>query len=306
MSSAPGSGDGWRFKVWKSRVGRKEKPEEEPREDEDDDEKGNFSAGSSQSQGASSNQGACSHGVAYGLGSKQQGGSTAAAKSLCEFRQCLTQVHDFREETEEEDSQGFNLMESASTPSASMGHDGVPPETSLPEQGSDTSGKVCVHVNANMLPGSVGAFRDAQVVFEERHFVVTVVDCGCKAWTLRSSQLPGPIDADESRFMLDKTGKRLSITLKKALADDVWHEGQFKLCRQPRMSKAKSARTESVKSACSNSRDSLHRSSNASALSFMQSAHAVGNTRKPQADLVTTSSKQTKKGEHRMQGAAFL
>jgi len=58
--------------------------------------------------------------------------------------------------------------------------------------------------------------------------VVRAVDRGGRTWTLRSAKLPGPILADESRFQLGKTGKDLSITLKKARADDIWHQDEMK------------------------------------------------------------------------------
>lgn len=107
-----------------------------------------------------------------------------------------------------------------------------PPSSSCSADGDGPAGTVKLHVDASMLRGSVGTFRDAQVDFEERQVVVRAVDCNGRTWTLRSAQLPGPIVTDESRFMLGKTGKDLSITLKKANADDVWHQDQIKLSEE--------------------------------------------------------------------------
>merc|ERR1712032_1243248 len=45
------------------------------------------------------------------------------------------------------------------------------------------------HLEANMLRGSIGSFRDAHVDFEDMHVVIHVVDCGGNAWTLRSARL---------------------------------------------------------------------------------------------------------------------
>mmetsp|Transcript_181 Transcript_181/g.390 ORF Transcript_181/g.390 Transcript_181/m.390 type:complete len:315 (+) Transcript_181:64-1008(+) len=108
----------------------------------------------------------------------------------------------------------------------------VPSSSSRTELGEGPAGTVKLHVDASMLTGSVGTFRDAQVDFEERQVVVRAVDRGGRTWTLRSAQLPGPILADESRFQICKTGKDLSITLKKANADDIWHQGEIKLSEE--------------------------------------------------------------------------
>eukprot|EP00413_Alexandrium_margalefii_P046362 CAMPEP_0204588592 /NCGR_PEP_ID=MMETSP0661-20131031/48704_1 /ASSEMBLY_ACC=CAM_ASM_000606 /TAXON_ID=109239 /ORGANISM="Alexandrium margalefi, Strain AMGDE01CS-322" /LENGTH=335 /DNA_ID=CAMNT_0051598411 /DNA_START=40 /DNA_END=1047 /DNA_ORIENTATION=- len=94
------------------------------------------------------------------------------------------------------------------------------------------SGTVKLHMNASMLKGSVGSFRDAQVDFEERQVVVRAIDRGGRTWTLRSAKLPGPILADESRFQLGKTGKDLSITLKKADVNDIWRPDQLKFSEE--------------------------------------------------------------------------
>lgn len=87
---------------------------------------------------------------------------------------------------------------------------------------------VKLHIEAKDLKGGVGAFRDAHVEFRERQLVVRAFDFSGKCWTLRSATLPGPIITTESRYQVSKTGKDLSITLKKANATEIW-EGKIKL-----------------------------------------------------------------------------
>lgn len=114
------------------------------------------------------------------------------------------------------------------------------PEASVPEAAGSrhsanrngSPGTVKLHVDASMLRGSAGTFRDAQVDFEERQVVVRAVDRSGRTWTLRSARLPGPIATDKSRFQLGKTGKDLNITLKKANVDDVWHQDRIKLSEE--------------------------------------------------------------------------
>jgi len=123
-----------------------------------------------------------------------------------------------------------------------------PQNECLPNSG--TSGTVNICLSASMLKGSVGSFRDAQVDFEERQIVVHVLDCGGKAWTFQSLQLPGPIVVDKSRFMLDKTGKDLIITVKKANAGELWTHQQLTL-RQTGKPKSSSRSSRNTRSTCS-------------------------------------------------------
>merc|ERR1712107_801583 len=94
------------------------------------------------------------------------------------------------------------------------------------------AGQVEFHLEANMLRGSVGSFRDAHVDFEDMYINIHAFDCGGNAWTSRSTKLPGPIIKEECRFMVSKTGKDLRVTLKKATADATWHGGNIKFCEQ--------------------------------------------------------------------------
>jgi len=86
------------------------------------------------------------------------------------------------------------------------------------------AGQMEFHLDPGMLRGSVGTFKEAQVDFEERCVVIWAIDSGGNDWTLRSTKLLGPIIKDESRFMLNKTGQDLRVTLKKATADAAWHQ----------------------------------------------------------------------------------
>jgi len=92
--------------------------------------------------------------------------------------------------------------------------------------GGEHPGTVKLYIEANNLKGSVGMFRDAHVEFKERQFIVRVVDCSGRTWTLRSG-LPGPVITEQCRFEMCKTGKDLCITLKKANAEDVWRKHQI-------------------------------------------------------------------------------
>jgi len=114
------------------------------------------------------------------------------------------------------------------------------------------AGQVEFHIDARMLNGSMGTFREAHVVFEERHIVIHVVDCGGDAWTLRSTKLPGPIIKEQSRFMLSKTGEDLRVTLTKATADAAWHQKQIQFREQAHMSRS-SSNTRSTGSNCGSS-----------------------------------------------------
>lgn len=118
-------------------------------------------------------------------------------------------------------------LKAPSTPSSASSSSGRSP--AVP---GGPAGTVRLHVDASMLRGSVGSFRDAQVEFQERQVVVRALDRGGRTWTLRSAKLPGPILADESRFQLGKSGKDLSITLKKAHADDIWHQEGMKFSEE--------------------------------------------------------------------------
>jgi len=106
---------------------------------------------------------------------------------------------------------------------------------------------VVFHLNATTLRGSVGTFRDAHVDFQEKYIVISVVDCDGNTWTLRSNRFPGDIITDESRFMLNKNGKDLRITLKKGNAEAPWHEGciilQETVCVPGSSSNARSTRS---------------------------------------------------------------
>lgn len=93
------------------------------------------------------------------------------------------------------------------------------------EDGGDRLDTYKLHVDAKQLEGSAGTFREAHVDFEERQVVVRAVDCSGRTWTLRSG-LPGPVIADQCRFEMCKTGKDLSITLKKAKTEE-WRKHQI-------------------------------------------------------------------------------
>jgi len=187
-------------------------------------------------------------------------------------------------------------------------------------------GRVEFHLNASMLEGSVGTFRDAHVDFEERHIIIRAVDCGGNAWTLRSNRLPGNIVKDESRFMLSTNGKDLRITLKKGNALAPWNEGDIVLSEiyVPRRS---SSNTRSNKSARSNqnqkSRVLIHNYQKSAACS---SSSATGCTTgsacgsspnhsvhihgcKAPANLATSSEKaltEEEEAEREKAGAAFF
>eukprot|EP00421_Protoceratium_reticulatum_P066050 CAMPEP_0168419146 /NCGR_PEP_ID=MMETSP0228-20121227/32120_1 /TAXON_ID=133427 /ORGANISM="Protoceratium reticulatum, Strain CCCM 535 (=CCMP 1889)" /LENGTH=356 /DNA_ID=CAMNT_0008433023 /DNA_START=43 /DNA_END=1113 /DNA_ORIENTATION=+ len=104
--------------------------------------------------------------------------------------------------------------------------------TARRSEGHRRPGTVKFHVTADMLKGSDRTFRDAQVDFQERQVVVRAVDCSGRSWTLRSSSFPGPIAPHESSFQIAKSGKDLSITLKKANVDDLWLQDSIRLSEE--------------------------------------------------------------------------
>merc|ERR1712151_88659 len=103
-----------------------------------------------------------------------------------------------------------------------------------------------------MLTGSLGTFREAQVDFEEKRIVIRAIDSGGNDWMLRSLKLPGPIVKDECRFMLNKTGQDLRVTLTKATADAAWDQEEIKFRGQPCMS-GSASNAQSAGSASSSS-----------------------------------------------------
>lgn len=65
-------------------------------------------------------------------------------------------------------------------------------------------------------------FRDVQVGFHSKSFVVTAVDCEGYTWTASSSSLPGGLVVDCCKFKIDPTGKDVTIHLCKADRDPKW------------------------------------------------------------------------------------
>mmetsp|Transcript_64856 Transcript_64856/g.154853 ORF Transcript_64856/g.154853 Transcript_64856/m.154853 type:complete len:359 (+) Transcript_64856:175-1251(+) len=89
-------------------------------------------------------------------------------------------------------------------------------------QGSEqTMGTVKLYIGTKRGGGHGSALRDAHVQFQEKLLVVQAVDCNGKTWNFRSA-LPGPIVADECRYGVCKTGKEVSISLKKADETEEW------------------------------------------------------------------------------------
>jgi len=153
-------------------------------------------------------------------------------------------------------------LKSVSSMLASLACDEAPPKIS--EQGlspkSDTAGTVTFQVDASIFKRSCGTFRDAHVDFEEQQLTLRFIDSTGKFKRLQSDRLPGPIVVEEGRYMLDKTGKHLSITVKKANADDKWYQAPLRLCPYPHTGSKKK-----TTSSCSNSSDRTLASTRASA-----------------------------------------
>mmetsp|Transcript_3029 Transcript_3029/g.7756 ORF Transcript_3029/g.7756 Transcript_3029/m.7756 type:complete len:334 (-) Transcript_3029:70-1071(-) len=82
-------------------------------------------------------------------------------------------------------------------------------------------GTVKLYIEPKKGGGGTSALCDAHVEFKERQLIVQAFDRNGQTWTLRT-HLPGPIVPEDCRFGVCKTGKELSISLKKADENEEW------------------------------------------------------------------------------------
>jgi len=98
------------------------------------------------------------------------------------------------------------------------------------------AGKVMLKIQARTFSEGT-SFIDAQVHFDEQGVMVRCVDAAGQTQVLRSSRLPGPIDPELSSFKIEKTGKDLTIMLKRAEPVDAWKGYTIELYRPDIISK---------------------------------------------------------------------
>jgi len=95
-----------------------------------------------------------------------------------------------------------------------------------------------IKIHATCFRGG-SLFIDARVQFTEHGLAIHCIDSTGKTRVMHSKRLPGPIRPEMSCFKIDKTGKDLTINLKKAEPVDSWKGCTIELYNPNKQSKTK-------------------------------------------------------------------